>query len=227
MNSLIIACNTIKDELNIALNSTDCKYPVLWIDSGLHMYPDSLRKRLQDEIDHISNVDHILLAFGFCGNSLIGITATNCSIVLPCVDDCITFLLGSCEKRKEISNEMGTYFLTKGWLDYENNIWEEYQYTVKRMGKEKADRVYKIMLQHYKRLGVIDTGAYNLEEFLKESQLVAKDLKLTHEVIKGNLSYVEKLLTGPWDDDFVVINPGESISLAHIKHLSLSQVNSL
>ena len=96
---------------------------------------------------------------------------------MPCVDDCITFLLGSCEKRKEISNEMGTYFLTKGWLDYENNIWEEYQYTVKRMGKEKADRVYKIMLQHYKRLGVIDTGAYNLEDFLKESKLVAKDLK--------------------------------------------------
>lgn len=228
MNTLIVACNTIKDELNMAINKTDCQYPILWIDSGLHMYPDSLRKRLQDELDHISNVEQVLLAFGFCGNALMGVTAPNYRIILPRVDDCITLLLGSCKKRKEICDEMGTYFLTKGWLDYEKNIWVEYQDTVKRMGKERADRVYKIMLQHYKRLGVINTGAYNLDGFLKESKLVAEDLKLTHEVINGSLTYIEKLLIGPWDDeDFIILNPGESINLSHIKDKSLSQVNSL
>ncbi|AOY74760.1 DUF1638 domain-containing protein [Clostridium formicaceticum] len=217
MSTLIVACQTIADELNVAIKETNCNYPVLWIESGLHMVPDSLKKRLQDELDHISNVDRVLMAFGFCGNSLLGVTAPSYPIIFPRIDDCITLLLGSCKKRKEICDEMGTYFLTKGWLTYEKNIWAEYQDTVKRMGKARADRIFKTMLQHYKRLGVIETGAYDLEEFLNTTKLIADDLNLTHETIPGTLEYMKKLLTGPWDDEFVVINPGETIALSHLK----------
>ncbi|ABR48261.1 Protein of unknown function DUF1638 [Alkaliphilus metalliredigens QYMF] len=217
MRILIIACRTIADELNMAIEEISCKYPILWIDSGLHVRHDQLRKRIQEELDHISNVDQVLLAFGFCGNSLLGVTATNASIIFPRVDDCITLILGSAETRKAVSNEAGTYFLTKGWLDYETNIWAEYQETVKRSGKEKADRIYKMMLKHYKRLGVIQTGAYDLEEFLERTQKVAADLNLIHEVIPGTLRYMKKLLTGPWDEEFVVIKQGEKIELSHIQ----------
>lgn len=203
------------DELNLAIKETGCNYPILWIDSGLHMHPELLRKRLQEELDHISNVDQVLLAFGLCGNSLIGITAPSYSIIFPNVDDCITLLLGSCQKRKKISHEMGTYFLTKGWLNYEINIWVEYQDAIKRYGKTKADRIFKIMLQHYKRLGIVETGAYDLDKFLEKTRLIAGDLKLEHQVIPGDLSYLKKLLTGPWDEDFVVIKPKEMITLNH------------
>lgn len=195
MNTLIIACRTISDELNLAVKETKCDYPILWIQSGLHMNPDSLRKRLQEELDHLTNVSQVLMAFGYCGNALLGITAPTYRIILPRVDDCITLMLGSCQKRKEISDEMGTYFLTKGWLDYEKNIWVEYHDTVKRMGKAKADRVYKLILQHYKRLGVIDTGAYKMEEFLHMSETIARDLKLDLQTISGTLRYIKKLLS--------------------------------
>lgn len=215
MRNIIIACKTIADELNLAIKETGCNYPILWIDSGLHMHPELLRKRLQEELDHISNVDQVLLAFGLCGNSLIGITAPSYSIIFPNVDDCITLLLGSCQKRKDISQEMGTYFLTKGWLNYETNIWVEYQDAIKRYGKTKADRIFKIMLQHYKRLGIVETGAYDLDEFLEKTRLIAGDLKLEHQVIPGDLSYLKKLLTGPWDEGFIVIKPKEMITLNH------------
>ena len=216
MNTLIIACRTIADELNMAIQATDCTYPVLWIESGLHLYPDALKKRLQEELDHISNVDQVLMAFGYCGNALLGITPPTFKMIFPRVDDCISLLLGSCEKRKEISDEMGTYFLTHGWLQYEKNIWSEYQEAVKRYGKQRADKIYKVLLQHYKRLGVIETGAYQLEAFLEKTHLIAEDLKLGHQVIPGTLRYIKKLLTGPWDDEFTVIEPGETVAFGHI-----------
>lgn len=216
MNTLVIACNTIADELNLAVKETGCDYPILWIASGLHMQPDSLKKRLQEELNHISNVEQVLLAFGYCGNSLLGLTPPSYQMIFPRVDDCITLLLGSCQRRKEVSGEMGTYFLTKGWLEYEKNIWFEYQETVKRHGKAKTDRIYRMILEHYERLGIIETGAYGLEDFLENTRTIAETLKLKHHVIPGTLQYIKKLLTGPWDDDFVTINPGEAVALEHI-----------
>ncbi|AOT70996.1 DUF1638 domain-containing protein [Geosporobacter ferrireducens] len=216
MNTLIIACRTIADELNMAIQETDCKYPVLWIESGLHLYPDSLKNRLQEELDHITNVDQVLMGFGYCGNALLGITPPTYRMIFPRVDDCISLLLGSCEKRKKISDEMGTYFLTKGWLQYEKNIWSEYQETLERYGKARADKIYKILLQHYKRLGVIETGSYELAEFLEKARLIADDLQLCYQVIPGTLTYMKKLLTGPWDEDFSIIQSGETVTFNHI-----------
>ncbi len=215
MTSIIVACSTIYDELALAIKETGCRFPVLWIESGLHIKPDDLKTRLQKELDNIYNVDQVILGFGYCGNSLLGLKSGSSRIVFPRADDCITLMLGSVENRRKISDEMSTYFLTKGWLVYERNIWAEYLDTVKRMGKEKADRIFAIMLRHYKRLGIVDTGAYDLEDFLKKTESIADELKLKHEVIPGTLTFLKKLLTGPWDDDFVIINPGESVKMEH------------
>ncbi len=216
MNSLIIACNTIIDEMKMAIKETGCKYPVLWIESGLHINPDSLKKRLHEELNHIDNVDQVLLGFGYCGNSVLGLKAGNYRMIFPRADDCITIMLGSTDERKRLTEEKNTYFVTKGWLDYENNIWAEYQETVKRMGKERADRIYKTILKHYERLGVVETGAYELEEFLKRSKMIAEGLNLEHGVIPGTLRFLKKLLTGPWDSEFVVIGPNETVKMDHI-----------
>lgn len=219
MSKLLLACNTIADEINLAIEKTGFNYPVRWVESGLHIDPSSLSKRLQQELGEIHDVEDVLLGFGFCGNSLIGITPPRFRLIIPKVDDCITLLLGSREKRRVVSSEAGTYFLTRGWLLHEQNIWKEYKICVKRHGKSKTDKIYKMILAHYKRLGIIETGAYNLEEFLEKAKLMSEDLKLNCEVIPGTLSFVEKLLTGPWDDDFIKINPGETVTFDHLNLL--------
>jgi hypothetical protein len=216
MSTLVVACRTIVQELRLAAKETGCHYPILRIESGLHIEPDSLRERLQEELDHIENVDMVLLAFGYCGNALLGLKPEGFRLIFPRADDCITLMLGSQAARNEMCRNCGTYFLTKGWLDYERNIWVEYQGSVKRFGKEKARRIYKSMLRHYQRLGIIDTGAYDLESFLKRAQEIAEELALTPQVIKGTLDYIKRLLTGPWDDDFVTIRPGETVTMEHI-----------
>ena len=73
VETVILACNTIRDELEKAAHEIKCEYPFMWIESGLHLNPDSLRRRMQEELDAINKAQRVLLGFGFCGNSLIGL----------------------------------------------------------------------------------------------------------------------------------------------------------
>ncbi|KJR48894.1 hypothetical protein UF75_0781 [Desulfosporosinus sp. I2] len=216
MSTIIVACQTIRDEVNLAISETGVNYPVLWVESGLHNFPDRLGQKIQKVIDRIENIETILLAFGYCGNSLLGIKSSRAQLVIPRVDDCISLLLGSYERRQNLYKEVGTYFLTKGWLENEQNLLSEYERCVARYGKDKALRVMKMMLNNYHRLMVINTQAYHFEDILIKTKGFADALGLTHEKIEGSTRFLKKLLLGPWDKEFVVIAPGEVITLEHM-----------
>jgi hypothetical protein len=226
MSSIIVACRTIENEVKKAIEETGAAHPVIWIESGLHNWPEKLHRRLQEQISCIDNVEYIIMAFGYCGNSLLGIESPNARLVIPRVDDCISLLLGSYQKRQQMSAEMGTYFLTKGWMDYENNILKEYERCAARYGNEKAERVMKIMLENYKRLALIDTGAYNLDDCLSRSCSFACKLGLRHEVVPGSLDLLKKLFSGPWDEEFLIIPLGEVLTFDHFRtDILISQAN--
>ncbi|SMC47433.1 DUF1638 domain-containing protein [Sporomusa malonica] len=216
MGTAILACQTLQDELKLAIRETGVDFPVIYVESGLHNTPELLHQRIQEEINRIDNVDILLLLFGYCGNSLLGVKSDKAKLVLPKVDDCIPLLLGSCEARKNISKEMGTYFLTKGWLDYENNLLREYDRCVTRYGQARTSKIMKIMLGHYKRFMLIDTGAYSVESILPQTREFAERLNLCHEVAPGSLRLLHKLLQGEWDEEFFVLEPGQSITMHDI-----------
>ncbi len=216
MRTVLLACQTISDEVELARGRTGTSPPVRWIESGLHVRPEALRERLQRELDALSGVDQVLLAFGYCGNALVGLTAGAFRLVFPRADDCITLMLGSAERRQAIQSEAGTYFLTKGWLTHEANVWAEYRATVAKRGKDRADRIYATMLKHYTRLGVIDTGAYELPAFLDETRTIASTLNLRHTHFEGTLDWLCRLLTGPWDDGFITVGPHETVTVERI-----------
>lgn len=210
--SVIVACNTLRNELEAAIANTQCSYPVYWIESGLHQYPERLKGRIQEEMDRFSNIDTLLLVFGYCGNSVLGLVPLSFHLVFPRVDDCITLLLGSAEARKEIER-LGTYFLTEGWLDHENNLWKEYQYTLEKYGEERGKRLFALMLKHYTDLVIIDTGCYNIKQFRDRAEEIASHLGLSLETVPGTTRYLEKLLTGPYDHEFICIPPGKTVTM--------------
>jgi hypothetical protein len=228
VETVILACNTIRDELEKAAHEIKCEYPFMWIESGLHLNPDSLRRRMQEELDAINKAQRVLLGFGFCGNSLIGLHSRNFQMIFPKVDDCITMLLGSKENRDRLVRRGGTYFLTKGWLEGEANIWREYEAVLERFGSERTERIYKRMLAHYRYLGLIDTGAYNLEALLPLANKIADTLKLKACILPGSDHYLKKFLTGPWmSPDFVVIEPFATVDLSRLSNNFDSKPNTL
>ncbi|MBK8595397.1 MAG: DUF1638 domain-containing protein [Holophagales bacterium] len=216
MGTVLVACRTIEGEVLRVASEAGFVGEVRWIESGLHNRPEVLRARLQEEIDRIDGADTVLLAFGYCGNSLVGLTARGFRLVFPRADDCITLLLGSCARRQEISSEVGTYFLTKGWLEHETNLWAEHQASVRKWGAERAERLRARMLAHYGRLAVVETGAYDLPSFVERTRPIAEALKLDHAVVPGSLRFLGKLLTGPWDEEFLSLAPGETVTVERI-----------
>lgn len=207
---LVIACATVIEEL-LPLLPPGVGHRTL--DFGLHSDPKKLRQTLQDAIDSCRDqTDTIILGYGLCSQGVIGIRATGCTLVVPRVDDCIAIFLGSCSAyRKQSRSEPGTYYLTKGWIEAGTSPFTEYERMAASQGKKYADRVIRLMLNNYKRLVLINTGQYALEHYRDYARRTAEQFGLRFEEIKGSTALVKRMISGPWDDDFIVVPPGRTI----------------
>ena len=208
----IIACRTVIEEMQQLLPS-DMEW--LTLDSGLHLHPDKLQGALQAMIDEITaHTETIILGYGLCSMGVIGLKASDSTLVIPLLDDCIALFLGSrTAYRKALNQEPGTYFLSKGWIDAGITLLDELKSMEERYGKRRAELVMKRMLQHYRRLAFIDMGYQDQERYRQFSQRAAQKLNLYYQEIKGTPELLRKICNGPWDDEFVVAPPGHIIRL--------------
>jgi hypothetical protein len=210
MRKLVIACATVIEEI-LPLLPPHVEHLIL--DFGLHTNPSKLRQALQDAINASSNqFDTIILGYGLCSQGVIGLHANNCTLVVPRVDDCIAIFLGSGSAyRKQSRYEPGTYYLTKGWIEVGESPFSEYEQIVASRGQKHADRITRLMLNNYKRLALINTGQYTLERYRDYARSTAQRFGLRYEEIEGSTALVKKMLNGPWDDEFIIVEPGHSI----------------
>ncbi|MDI3482057.1 MAG: hypothetical protein PWQ97_1712 [Tepidanaerobacteraceae bacterium] len=217
MKNVIIACQTLHDELNLAMNKTKCAYPVVWVDSEYHSDPNRLRSKLQQEIDAQKGFENILLAYGFCGNAILDLKASTANLIFPKTDDCISMLLS--KPKEKFERMKATYFLTKGWIEGSKSLMKEYMNAIARYGEKRTKRIFQLMLKNYDKLMLIDTGAYSVADYWDEACKIAKiaDLKLFTE--KGHLWMLEKLLTGPYDEDFIVVDKGQTVNISDLGYV--------
>jgi hypothetical protein len=206
----IIACRVVIEEmLPLLPEGLDCET----MDFGLHVNPDKLKTALQEKIDASGKEKGpILLGYGLCSRAVVGLQSETCSLVLPRVDDCIGIFLGSRKAYlKQMQAEPGTYYLTKGWIEAGDNIFGSYLQMEERYGPEQAERLIKRMLQNYTRLVFINTGKYEVDHYREYSKRMASRYDLKYEEISGSPTLVDKMVNGPWDEDFVVVPPGQTI----------------
>ncbi|MBC7248669.1 MAG: DUF1638 domain-containing protein [Anaerolineae bacterium] len=212
----VIACATVIEEM-LPHMPPGMQYQVL--DFGLHVNPAALKQTLQETIDASAPpFETIILGYGLCSQAVVGLKANNCTLIVPRVDDCIALFLGSAEAYKVQSrSEPGTYYLTKGWIEAGDSPFEEYDSLVEQYGEEKARRLINQMLKHYTRLALINTGQYELERYREYTRRTAERFGLRYEEIPGSDVFIKKMLHGPWDGDFVIARPGETISYLDFK----------
>jgi hypothetical protein len=206
----LIACATVIEEVQSFLPD-DISFEVL--DFGLHLRPEGLRKVLQEKIDEASQMaDVLLLGYGLCSMAVVGLQARTAHLVIPRVDDCIAIFLGSCAAyKKQAKQEPGTYYLTKGWIEAGDTPFEEHKLLIEKYGEEKAKRMTGLMLKNYKRLAFINTGQYEIEHYQAYARKTAEQFNLRYEEIEGSPALVKKMVFGPWDDEFVVVEPGQTV----------------
>jgi len=210
----VIACATVIEEM-LPLLPRQATYEVL--DFGLHVDPLRLKRALQEAIDRVAGrASEVILGYGLCSMAVVGLQANGCTLIVPRVDDCIALFLGSrAAYRQQARSEPGTYYLTKGWIEVGDTPFAEHDRLTKQYGSATADRLVRQMLKNYTRLALIDTGQHDLERYRAYARQIASRFGLRFEEILGSDALIRRLLFGPWDSEFVVIPPGQTVRYEH------------
>lgn len=186
MARIIIACATLKRELNTVLEKNGCTDPVIWLEAGDHNQSAKRREAVAAALAQCPQYDTAILAMSFCGGALSGLNSGEKTLLLPCCDDCIGLLL------KE-PRENDTYYLTDGWLSGERNILQEYRNSLRKYGEEKTRRIFDSMLRGYRTLAWIDCGCGS-QEGQSQAQEAARLLGLDFSVVSGTLHTLQELV---------------------------------
>lgn len=221
MPTVVLCCNTLEDELRLAVAEAGLDYPVVWVEAGLHNQIARLRGHL---VEILSNLDarrqfderssdggpaRVLMALGHCGGACCELGPFNFELIMPKTDDCLSFLMGSMANRQEVSRMEATYFLTAGWLRHSDNLVASFERDRKLFGPELVKRIYKIMLNHYRSFGFVETGAYDPDVQMEKIRPLAELLSLKTERLAADRGWLRRFLTGPWDQaEFMVLPPG-------------------
>lgn len=210
MSTLLIACSMMEDEIALVMKKTGNRPPVEWLDRRLHLVPEKLRGEIQKTIAQHPASGTILLGMAQCGNALVGVQSRHATLVLPRFSDCPHLLRSTAEGDKGELDARALY-LTRGWLEGEGATLAEYGQLAARRGEETARRAYRAMMAEYRRVCMIETGAFDMDEAAVRGRQTAELLGLDYGTVAGTTRVLEKLLAGRWDDEFITVPPGGQI----------------
>lgn len=211
---ILIACAMMEDEVRAAWEKYGRGMPVMWVDRGYHEKPDTLRAKLQEMIDsaEAAGATQVLLAIGLCGNGAVGLVSECATLAMPRFDDCINLMLHSGKRTCRGLAQAGVLYLTRGWAHDATMVTGQRELYVRKYGERRADRLMKAMWGAYSAVSLIDNGCYKLDDVKEYADVCAKALGVETRVDPGSNEIMEKLLSGQWDADILVCEPGRAVS---------------
>lgn len=225
-NYALLACDVFKEELVAFGGAKPPWVRAEYLEMGLHDQPDKLRVEVQAAIARLEvdpKIEYVVLAYGLCGNGLLGIQAERCPLVLPRAHDCVSILLGGMESHSAVLKEnSGTYFYTPGWVrgkrvpgpDREAYLREIYggRYPDDEEMVDDLVEADASTFVHHNCAAYVDvTANAGAENYCKDC---AKHLGWNFRRLKGDPSMLRNLITGDWTADrYLIIQPGHQIAL--------------
>lgn len=210
-NTAVIACGMLRPEIEAVYRRCHITYPVVWQESGLHEFPSQLKESLASNVEKYKDKKYILLVYGMCGYGVMGLQS-NATLVMPKFDDCIRILM-SREAGKLIPAKKDRIYLTKNWVRSKKFVLREFDRYIRDYGEEQGQMLVNTIISGYTGVDLIDDSAYEVDALQAEVAPHAKKYGLTCEVVPGTLRVLEKLLTGRWDEEMVIVKPGHMVTL--------------
>jgi hypothetical protein len=234
-----LTCEALARSIYSAAAKTSHTVTLHMFAQGLHNRPKNLCQVLQEEIDQISDkgYDAILLVYGMCGMSTVGLTARQTPLVIPRAHDCITLYLGSQQRyNQEFERHPGTYWYSVDYMERQEpgssvalgasgiaDSDAQYEEFVRKYGQENADMLIEEMRgwsQHYTRAAFIDMGSGDIRPYEETAQAKATKEGWVFERMQGNPRLLNMLINGEWpDDEFLVVPPGHTIQQTYEEKL--------
>ena len=217
----VLACRVFEPEL-AALGVPAGR--VLYLDQGLHRYPDDLRaevgaalRRLEDD----PAVDRVVLAYGFCGGGLEGLCSRRVSLVAPRCHDCIPLLLG---REPRGSDREGSFYLSPGWIEHGKTPLTEHALTAEKFGEEEALWVGRQLLRNYREVVLLRTAAGLGQEHRDYARRMAGLFGLAFREQGADPGRLARLLTGRHGDEAEVLPPGRPLRGEHFSRPESGEV---
>jgi hypothetical protein len=204
---------------------------------GLHDDPPDLRTILQAQVDEVgAPFDAVVLAYGLCGGATAGLRAGSIPLVVPRAHDCITLFLGSRSRYDEqFLGHPGTYWYVQDYLERSEDgsafggvgagstaaTEATYQAYVEKYGEENAAYLMEALgawRSHYERAAYVDMGvahpdAAGLAEARARDDAERRGWRF--DTLAGELMLIRKLIDGEWDEDMLVVAPGEQLAMSY------------
>jgi len=230
MRLAVIACRVFNRELSYEMSLAGNSADIYWLRQGLHRTPALLKSGLQRVIDEIDathendpeSYDAVILLYGLCSNSIIGLSSKRLPIIVPRCDDCIAIFLGSQAKYLEIFKQhKGTYWFNQGWyengrLPSEEHFCKLHRKYTDEYGEDNADYLIeteKETLLRYSDCVCIRSPVYNAPGFYDFSKKASLFFHWRYSEYEGDNRIIRRLLDGDWNaDEFIVCQKNESIS---------------
>lgn len=212
----LIACRMVEDEVNAAVERKRADdVQIVWIDRGLHSYPEKLRRHLQEQIDLLEDAGctDIMLAYGLCGRGTEGLVTKHARLAIPRYDDCLNFMLVTGKRPCRALCHAGIMYLTHGWSEDQGALLQTHEQYVEKYGKRRGDRIMHAMFDSYNSVCVIDNGCFEMDPIREYGRECADLLKLAYIEEPGSNIILEKLIGGRYDDDIIVCEPGRPITM--------------
>lgn len=229
----ILTCSCLADYLEAAQMKCNTNYPVITVDSSFHESPEKMKEEIRRILSEQPEMpETIMIATGFCGGVWDRVSYP-CRLVLPKVDDCVTMMLTTDEEAKLNRKESGHLYI------YEKNLKDSLGIKlfddllagkmptgirggIMGNGKRKLkipkgfdmSIILHMFFDSYRSVDVIETEINNChsEEYTKECQRCAYAINVDLAYVKGSNLILEKLVSGRWDEQFIVIEPEQSIN---------------
>jgi hypothetical protein len=109
-----------------------------------------------------------------------------------------------------------------GWLlgssERSHDVKATYETYVEKYGQENADYLMEALgewQQHYSRGAFLETGLAPDDIALERARQETTQRGWRFETILSDLTLIERLVNGEWNDDFLVVQPGESLAMTY------------
>jgi hypothetical protein len=208
----VLACRVFQPELTF-LGLAEPQ--IMYLDQGLHIHIDSLRDKISESISKIEEdpgVSQIILAYGYCGGGLEGLSAQRASLVVPLIHDCIPLLKGSPLDSPD-GRMQHSFYLSAGWVDNGRTPLVEYLEYSEKLGEEDAMWVAKEMLKGYSSVTLIEHQEITRPEHHAHASEVSKLFDLEYRSTPCDLVWLLNLLLAQPSDQVMVLEPGQRIEL--------------
>ena len=211
MKRLVISCKMLSDELHKVCKGKENVPEIIELERGMHNNPKRLQEVLQEQIHENQDVDEIVLTYGLCGNGTLGLMSPKTKLIIPQFDDCISQLLyRDCIGRKKRSEvQKGHLYVTRGWTLDQEAIVPKCQNILSVYGVDDGKEIINQIYDGYQKISIINTESYHMQQVEDYVKNIKKYLNVEIEKVCGSTDILEKIISGNYDDNFIILNPGE------------------